>query len=84
MCHFSVRELAAIAIALDEEEGERKKLLVHPMLRDRKSVPLLSTCHPAQNMSSFGNDLSATEEKMESTPSAHGHAQAQPSAQNIF
>ena len=37
MCHFSVRELAAIAIALDEEEGERKKLLVHPMLRDRKS-----------------------------------------------
>ena len=28
--------------------------------------------------------LSATEKKMESTPSAHGHAQAQPSAQNIF
>ena len=34
MCDFSALELAGIAIALDEEEGERnrKRFWVHPML----------------------------------------------------
>ena len=97
MCHFSVRELAAIAIALDEEEGERKKLWVHPMLSDRKSEGEFYTLYPhlkddesnffyyfRMPKGTFEYILCKIEGDIMKATTFYRDAQAQPSAQNIF